>query len=148
MKAITIARLGLVSALLLATGCPTSVPRDRVEVAPGIYEDTLLSELSERQQEAVCTAMRDSCMVATPGEEPYVCANGLVGCSRADALSVNDELPTRTCLLNMRFRIERNGPDCTATVGDWMRCDRDRWVQCQTAPGEWTLPSCEPVNCR
>jgi len=132
----------------MVTGCPTTRPRDRVEVAPGIYEDTLLSELSELQQEAVCIALRDSCFVATPGEEIFWCVNGMGGyCARAPATFVSDEVPD-TCLSNLRLRIARNGQDCTATVGAYMQCDRDRWQQCQTAPGEWTLPSCVPVNCR
>ena len=141
-------RIATVASFTLLAGCPTAAPRNRVEVAPGIYEDTLLSELSEPQQEAVCIALRDSCFVATPAEEPFTCATGTSSCGRYPATFVNDEHPN-TCLGIMRGLIADNTRnDCnTDTVGQWMQCDRDRWQQCQTAPGEWNLPSCLPLRC-
>ena len=142
--------LALFTVTLLA-GCPTAAPRNRVEVAPGIYEDTLLSELSPEQSVEMCRAIGDSCNVATTPTEPLRCVSSEGGvCGRAPFDFDDPELVRFSCLRLLRLRLEinnRNG--CTsATVRDWIQCDREQLEQCQNAPGRWDVPSCAPVACQ
>jgi len=142
-------RIASIAIFLLLGGCPTTRPRDRVEVAPGIYEDTLLSELAPEQYVEVCRAGGDTCTVATTPSEPLFCVSSEGGvCPLAPFDDTNDEL--FGCILSLQVRIEWNRTnDCTtATVNDWIQCNREQLEQCRTAPGRWNVPSCAPVACQ